>query len=191
MLGPSLFHKLEPYFATEVLASARWGGTIILVAAAGITVGQPLWPPLWKRLGARMFVLTGIVQAAGGLIFILAPFSSPLTLTTAALLFGLGNGGLAVAKWSAFSHAAARFCPGRESGAYAAFAAVGKLSLALGAGALAMVVDASRHDPALIPLVMGAGPVASSLGMVALGYFTQTSAKRDMRRRPATAQAPL
>lgn len=175
MIAPPLFQKLEPYFATQVLNSANWGGVIILAAAFGVTVGQPIWLAMSDRARTRLFLVTAAIQALGGVIFLVAPPSAPATLAVAAFLVGLGNGGLGVAKWAAFSDAASRHCPGREGAAFAVFAAGGKLTLALGVLVVVAALEAAQNDVRVLAWTMAAGPIVGSAAMAVLAQLSRPS----------------
>uniref|UniRef100_UPI0025D4E971 MFS transporter n=1 Tax=uncultured Caulobacter sp. TaxID=158749 RepID=UPI0025D4E971 len=162
MIAPPLFQKLEPYFAAQVLDSASWGGVIILATAVGVTLGQPVWLAMSDRDRTRLFLVTAAIQALGAVIFLVAPSSTPLPLAFAAFLVGLGNGGLGVAKWAAFSDAASRHYPGQEGAAFAVFAASGKLTLALGVLIIVAVLEAARTDLRVLAWTMAAGPIVGS-----------------------------
>lgn len=171
MIGPPAFQKLEPYFAVEVLRSASWGGVMILASALGITVGQPLWlylsalPRLW------LFSLTAAIQAIGGLLFLALPTTQPGLLTAAAFLVGLGNGGLGVEMWAAFTDAVSGLRRSLTGLVFAGLTAMGKISLALGIGLVALVVSQARNEPQVLKLAMAIGPVAGSLAMLALAWL--------------------
>lgn len=168
MIAPPLFQKLEPYFATQVLDSAKWGGVIILAAAIGVTVGQPVWLAMSARSRKRLFLVTAAIQALGGAVFLIVPAAWPILLTIGAFLVGLGNGGLGVAKWAAFSDAASRHFPGREGAAFAVFAASGKLTLAFGVIIVAAALEAAGADVRILAWTMAAGPIAGSIAMALL-----------------------
>jgi GPH family glycoside/pentoside/hexuronide:cation symporter len=189
MAAPPLFQKLEPYFAADVLRSAAWGGAIILAAAAGITAGQPFWLSMPAQRRARVFLFGALIQAAGAAVFLIASPENPALLTCGAFLVGLGNGGLGVAKWAAFSDAAARYCPGREGVAFAIFAGVGKLFLALGIAVLAAVIQAAREEPRLIAWAMAAGPMVGSLAMCGLSWLAARAEASIGDPHPAQADA--
>ncbi len=172
MIAPPLFQKLEPYFATQVLDSASWGGVIILAAAVGVTVGQPVWLAMSARTRTRLFFVTAALQAMGGAVFLVVPATSPTVLTIGAFLVGLGNGGLGVAKWAAFSDAASRHFPGREGPAFAIFAASGKLTLALGVIIVAVALEAAQTDGRALAWTMAAGPIVGSLVMAMLAGWS-------------------
>lgn len=168
MLGPSLFQKLEPYFATRAFASSTTGGALIIAAAAGVCCGQPLWlmifPPS-RRIA--LFTVSALLQAAGAVVFLLAPFDAPIAFIAGAWLFGLGNGGLGMAKWASFSDWASRLPAHRQGLAFAIFSALAKITLAVGV----LIVAAAIH-PGVTPEglrgFMAAGPVLTSIGMIIL-----------------------
>lgn len=172
MAAPPLFQKLEPYFADQVLYSPSWGGVIILAAAFGVTLGQPVWLAMSERSPSRstLFRVTAVIQALGGLVFLASPATFPLLLAFAAFLVGLGNGGLGVAKWAAFSDAASRTGPGREGFAFALFCASGKLTLALGVVVVVAALEAARTDVRFLAWTMALGPILGSAAMVLLSY---------------------
>lgn len=169
MLGPPLFQKLEPYFASRALPSVAVGGAIIIAVALGVTIAQPVW----LRFGAPrhrlpLFLVTASLQAVGALLFWVTPIARPEILVFAAWLFGVGNGGVGMAKWATHSDAVARR-PAAERGlCFAIFGAIAKIALAVGVMIVARVVDLSAHDPAILRKVMAVGPFAASLLIVGL-----------------------
>lgn len=178
MIGPPAFQKLDPYFAANVLQSARWGGAIILASALGVTLGQPLWLRLasWRPLS--LFGLTAAIQATGGLLFLVVPTTQPGLLTLAAFLVGFGNGGLGVITWAAFSETVARLRRSLAGVAFAAFTAVSKLFLALGVGIIALVVSAAQTDPQVLKIAMAMAPVVGSVVMVGLAFLVFAMGRR-------------
>ncbi len=183
-LGPPLFQKLEPYFATYILRSPAWGGAIILAVALGQFAGQPAWFRLSRRW-SRSAVLTAgaIVQALGGIVFLATPVTAPPGLVGAALLVGIGNGGLGMALWAAFGDGVRRYAPGRESVAFALFTAVAKLGLAAGAALVAFLL-AGPATRGWIAGAMAGGAVIGSLATILLIRFAPgQSLRRRLRRR--------
>jgi Na+/melibiose symporter-like transporter len=181
MAAPPLFQKLEPYYADQVLRSPSWGGAIILAAAFGVTLGQPVWLAMSERSPSRglLFRVTAVIQALGGLVFLLLPATLPVLLAFAAFLVGLGNGGLGVAKWAAFSDAASRSGAGREGLAFALFCASGKLTLALGVIVVVAALEAARTDVRSLVWTMAMGPILGSVAMILLSYAVDPSPQKS------------
>lgn len=170
MVGPPLFQKLEPYFAADVLGSARWGGLIIVAAGCGIVAGQPFWVRFPVSGRGALFRRAALLQGLGALVFLTGSPGAPPVLALGAFLFGLGNGGLGVAKWAAFSDAAARAWPQQEASAFALFTALGKLSLALSVAFAAAAIGAAAREPQVLAWTMSAGPLVGAALMWALSY---------------------
>lgn len=171
MLGPPLFQKLEPYFATRSFASATLGGAIVIAAALGVCCGQPIWLRCSaQQLRVGLFITGAALQAGGALLFLIAPLSAPALLIIGAWMFGLGNGGLGMAKWASFSDVAARSPPHLQGLCFAAFAATGKISLAAGAILVALAVSAGEGAPERLRWVMTAGPLLASICMALLTF---------------------
>lgn len=168
-LGPPLFLKLEPYFALRSFPSATLGGAIIVAAALGVCCGQPLWLRFPSRASRRaLFGAGAALQAIGALIFFASPVTGPVAFIIGAGLFGLGNGGLGMALWASFSDSVAREPPHLHGVSFAAFAATGKVTLALGTLLVAVALGASGGEPGLIRQIMTAGPVLASLAVLLL-----------------------
>lgn len=127
------FGKLEPYYASFVLKSAWWGGVMMVAMAGGVVIGQPLWPCLCRQLsGGIVMMLNAALQIlALGLLWSTDP-SAPFLAAIAAFLFGVGNGGIGMVQWAAFSETVAQLAPSRTGLAYGLFAASSKLALAGG-----------------------------------------------------------
>lgn len=168
MSGPSLFQKLEPYFATRAFVSSTTGGALIAAAAAGVCCGQPLWLALFPPARrVALFMVSALLQAAGAVVFVLAPFDAPIAFIVGAWLFGLGNGGLGMAKWASFSDLASRLPADRQGLAFAVFSALAKITLALGVLIVAVVIHPDATAERLRGF-MAAGPVLTSIGMIIL-----------------------
>lgn len=142
-LATPIFSKVEPFFAAFVLRSPTWGGVIVTAMALGIILGQPVWTILCARFSRiTTLVVAAILQVVGLLAFWLQSTAHPLGLAGAALVFGLGNGGVGMIQWAAFSEVVATAGRGREGLAYAVFTAVSKVSLSLGSLVLGTVLGA-------------------------------------------------
>lgn len=154
-----LYAKVEPFFAAYVLQSPTLGGAIILSMAAGLALGQPLWARTCARFGRTSTLGIAAVFQVLALTAAL-PFSGSIAvLIVTGFVFGMGNGGVGMVLWGAFSAVAARDARGRESIVYGYFTATAKLSLAvggLGLGAALGLFD-YRGDEAshLMWLMMG------------------------------------
>lgn len=149
-----LFTKLEPYFATYVLRSAVWGGVVVISMALGIVAGQPIWLRLSHHIPhGVLMIVTAALQIVGLTAFWLLGASDPLLSAMCAFIFGLGNGGVGMAQWAAFSETVARIGPARAGISYGLFSGIGKLALAIGGLVLAGVLARIDLD----------GPTASGL----------------------------
>ncbi|MDE8650701.1 MFS transporter [Novosphingobium sp. H3SJ31-1] len=181
-----VFGKLEPYFATYTLRSAWWGGVVIILTAAGIVAGQPIWLHLCARVsGGVVMLFNALLQIAALTAFWLIGSAFPAASAAAAFLFGLGNGGVGMVQWAAFSETVARLGPGRMGLSYGLFAAVGKLSLAVGSLLLAAAltrIDFRGPDGTDLVFLMAAIPGTGALccGLVGIGLFVVESAGRRL-----------
>lgn len=136
------FGKLEPYFAAYALVSAWWGGVVILLMASGIVVGQPIWMHLCMRMPGGLVMLANVVlQIAALTLFCFSGVANPALSALAAFLFGLGNGGVGMVQWAAFSETVARMGAGRTGLSYGVFSATAKLSFAFGGLLVAAALD--------------------------------------------------
>jgi glycoside/pentoside/hexuronide:cation symporter, GPH family len=136
------FGKLEPYFAAYTLRSAWWGSGVIVLMATGIVIGQPVWARLCARLSSGLVMLfNALLQMTALAAFWQIGPAHPAASAAAAFLFGLGNGGVGMVQWAAFSETVARLGPGRTGLSYGLFAATSKISLAAGGALLAAVLD--------------------------------------------------
>lgn len=171
------FSKLEPYFATYTLRSAWWGGVVIILMAAGIVVGQPLWMHLCTRIaGGLVMLLNALLQIAALTAFWLIGPAFPAASAVAAFMFGLGNGGVGMVQWAAFSETVARLGPGQTGLSYGLFAATGKISLAAGSLLLAAALDGIDFRGAdgadlIILMVVIPGIGALCCALIGIGLF--------------------
>lgn len=128
-----LFSKLEPYFATYVLRSPWWGGAIVIAMAVGIMAGQPVWPRVCRHRSHGMaMVITASIQITGLAAFLLIGGNHPGYSTVAAFVFGLGNGGVGMVYWAAFSEVVARRGSASAASSYGLFTATAKIAQAGG-----------------------------------------------------------
>lgn len=172
-LATPMFSKLEPYFASFVIRSPLWGGVIICAMALGIVLVQPLWSILCRH-HARAVVMIGAASAqiVSLLWFWLWPKESPVGFAGAAFLFGLGNGGVGMVLWGAFSETVARSKRGREGLSYAAFTAIAKVTLGLGGlglGAALAAIDYRGKENAMIVTLMTTVPATGAVVIVLIG----------------------
>ncbi|MBV2150082.1 MFS transporter [Sphingobium sp. AS12] len=171
------FGKLEPYFATYALRSAWWGGVVVILMAAGIVVGQPVWLHLCTRMaGGLVMLLNALLQIVALTAFWLIGPAHPIASAVAAFMFGLGNGGVGMVQWAAFSETVTRLGPSRTGFSYGLFAAAGKLSLAVGSLLLAAVlapIDFRGPDGADLIILMVAIPGVGALccALAGIGLF--------------------
>jgi len=167
------FGKLEPYFASYALRSAWWGGAVIILMAAGIIAGQPIWMRLSNRMpGGVLMLLNALLQIAALAIFWWFGPVCPSMAAASAFAFGLGNGGVGMVQWAAFSETVARLGQGRVGFSYGLFAATSKIALA--AGGILLSVALARtdlHDANSIGLtsLMAAIPGLGALGCALAG----------------------
>ena len=173
-LATPLFSKVEPYFAAYSLASPLWGGVIVVAMALGITLGQPIWNTLTRRLSRAAVLAVGALTQvlALGAFWALAP-EAPAALAVCAFVFGLGNGGVGMVLWGGFSEVVARFTQagGGAGAAYGLFTATAKLALALGGlglGAALQIIDYRHGDTHGLLLLMTLAPGLGALACLAL-----------------------
>lgn len=154
-----LYAKVEPFFAAHVLQSPTLGGAIILIMAAGLTLGQPMWAWLAVRKGRTVTLSVAALAQVVALSAALILSGSIGVLVVAAFVFGMGNGGVGMVLWAAFSAVATRDAGGREAAAYGLFTAMAKLCLAIGGMGLGLALglfDYEAHEaPRLAWLMLG------------------------------------
>ncbi|OYW89381.1 MAG: hypothetical protein B7Z22_00410 [Hyphomonas sp. 32-62-5] len=174
-LATPLFAKLEPYFASFVLRSPFWGGVIIIAMAVGITLGQPLWALLCRRMShAKVMSIAAVLQILALAVFGGVHGLSPAGLTFCAFVFGLGNGGVGMVLWAAFAETVSRSAVGREGEAYALFTATAKIALGIGGltlGAILGSFDFRGAESEVLVLWMTAFPAAGALLCILIGLI--------------------
>lgn len=172
-LATPIFSKLEPYFASFVIRSPLWGGVIISAMALGIVLGQPVWALLCRHHSrAKVMVGAAAAQIISLLWFWIWPVEQPLGFAGAAFVFGLGNGGVGMVLWGAFSETVARTARGHEGVSYAAFTASAKVTLGLGGlglGASLALIDYKGPDSATLVTLMTTIPAAGAIVIVLIG----------------------
>lgn len=172
-LATPIFSKLEPYFASFVIRSPLWGGVIISAMALGVVLGQPAWALLCRRQ-SRAGVMVGAAgaQIVSLLWFLIWPVDQPIGFAGAAFVFGLGNGGVGMVLWGAFSDTVARAAKGQEGLSYAAFTATAKVTLGLGGlglGAALALIDYRGSESAILVTLMTTVPATGAVVIVLIG----------------------
>lgn len=167
------FGKLEPYFAAFTLRSAWWGGAVIILMALGIVVGQPMWLRLCGQMrSGTVMLIAALVQLVALVAFGTLGGMNAVVAAAAAFVFGLGNGGVGMVQWAAFSETVSRIGPARTGISYGLFAATAKIALAGGglliAMALARIDYRVSEGAALVPL-MAAVPAAGAICCACIG----------------------
>jgi glycoside/pentoside/hexuronide:cation symporter, GPH family len=172
-LATPIFSKLEPYFASFVIRSPLWGGVIISAMALGVILGQPAWTLLCRRHSrAKVMIGAAWAQIASLLCFWIWPIDGPVGFTFAAFVFGLGNGGVGMVLWGAFSEMVAQTAKGHEGLSYAAFTATAKVTLGLGGlglGAALALIDYRGSESATLVTLMTTVPAAGAVVIVLIG----------------------
>jgi len=179
------FSKLEPYFATYVLGSAGWGAAILSLMAIGILIGQPLWLRLCERARPPSVMIgAALLQIASLAAFWLVGARWPPAAALAALGFGLGNGGVGMIQWAAFSESVARHAPDRTGLAFGLFVASNKIGLAIGGALIATALAATdfrdADSPALVTLMTLIPGVGAAL--LILNGLVWLRSDRSLRR---------
>ncbi len=181
------FRTIEPYHA----AFAGRGGGLVLWAAIGGLVSQPLWLAARHRVSVagRLFAAAAVSGiAAAGLVS-----ATPVGGGIAGLGFGLATGALSLTLWAAMmTHAAA----GRATGYVGLFTGVSKLSHAAGMLLLGQVLAASPYrqtladprSPASVLMVLALLVVAATA--IALAYALNRTASGERPARPRRADRP-
>lgn len=177
-----LFSKLEPYYASYGLRSSWWGGAIIIAMAIGIFAGQPLWLRLCSTFSrSRVLAHAAILQIAALATFGLGVSYVPLLGVFAAFCFGLGNGGVGLIQWAAFSDAAARRGSHRVGFSFGLFTATGKVGFAAGGLVLGTVLEKADFrggDNWVLTAVMTAVPtLGAALCLLAANQLTRIEKK--------------
>ena len=182
-LATPIFSKVEPFFAAFVLRSPTWGGVIVTAMALGITLGQPVWTLLCARFSRiTTLVVSAMLQVVALSAFWLLSTAHPLGLAGAAFVFGLGNGGVGMVLWAAFSEVVATAGKGREGLAYAVFTAVAKVSLGLGSLVLGAVLggfDYRNADSEGLAELMTAIPAVGALLCLVIAVVWLSAIRRD------------
>ncbi|VXC99823.1 conserved membrane hypothetical protein [Sphingomonas sp. 8AM] len=189
MVACSTFRALEPYYG----AFAGKGTGLLVWAAIGGLLGQPLW-----IVGARRLGEGGILTVAAALlmlatIVLLGPWrAGPVSAATVGLCFGAGASGLWLILWSAMM---ARAAAGQATGHVGIFTCVSKLAQGVAMLLLGQVLATSPYrtalaDPWSAPsLLMVAALVAIALACLmlipALRVSRTAFGERPATRRPA------
>lgn len=137
-----VFTKLLPYYAASHLLDPVLGTITISLISVGMVVGQPFWLRTLKdRSGPIKIAVTCLSISATAGVFAAAATGAAWTLLPAALLFGVSSGGVGAALWSTYGDVIADTGAGNEGVAYGLFTASAKLSLAVSAAGIGLLLD--------------------------------------------------
>ena len=128
-------------------------------------------------------VLTASIQIAGLAGFWLAGADVPAMSALAAFIFGLGNGGVGMVQWAAFSETVARMGSSRAGISYGLFTATAKLAQALGGLLLGLTLAGIDLEgpgasvlTTMIAVLTGLGAVCAAL----IGGIMRIWSKRNL-----------
>ena len=185
-LATPIFSKLEPYFASFVIRSPLWGGVVISAMALGIVLGQPAWAGLCRRHSrAKVMIGAAGAQIVALMCFWALPIEAGPGFAVTAFVFGIGNGGVGMVLWGAFSEMVARSATGHEGLFYATFTATAKVTLGvggLGLGAALALIDYRGGANASIVTLMTTIPAAGAAAVVLIGMIWLGSESRRPER---------
>ena len=149
--------------------SASIAASALTVMAGGTAIGSIMWGYLLDRMPVKMvYSATAAWLGAMALLFLLV--ETPAMAFTAALLFGIGLGGLLVVPPVAVAHYFGRSSLGAIRGATEPFVSGGQAIGAIGAG---LIFDYSGSYTATFPTFTGAAIIA-----IILLVFTRRPKKR-------------
>ncbi|GAY22795.1 MFS transporter [Sphingobium fuliginis] len=152
-----VFTKLLPYYAASHLLDPVLGTITISLISVGMVLGQPFWLRALKdRSGTMKITVTCLSISVTAGLFAAAGTGAPWSILPAALLFGVSSGGVGTALWSAYGDVIAETGAGGEGVAYGLFTASAKLSLAISAAGIGLLLeDASFREVTSSRLLFG------------------------------------
>lgn len=152
-----VFTKLLPYYAASHLLDPVLGTITISLISVGMVLGQPFWLRALKdRSGTMKIAVTCVSISVTAGFFAAAGTGAPWSILPAALLFGVSSGGVGTALWSAYGDVIADTGAGNEGVAYGLFTASAKLSLAISAAGIGLLLeDASFREVTSSRLLFG------------------------------------
>ncbi len=171
MVAGSAFRSLEPYYAAFISKSAG----LLVSAALGSMISQPLWAACRRRIGAgaTLVVVAGLLLASA--VMLAGPWRAERNVAVMiGLGFGAGTSGLWLMLWTALmAHTRADHAMGRVG----TFTCVSKLSQGLAMVLMGQVLASSAYRTTLADawsapsLLMVAALIAIALAamMLALG----------------------
>ncbi|MDQ1154383.1 MFS transporter [Brevundimonas sp. SORGH_AS_0993] len=154
------FRLVEPYYSAFVSG----GAGLLLWAAVGGTISQPLWAWRRRRRSAVLSLVAAAVTLAGSAALLLSPLrSASVGAALAGMTFGIGSGGLWLMLWSAMTALAAQ---GRATRYVGIFTCVSKTAQAAAIVIAGHMLAASPYrltmrDPWSPPSLMMTGALAA------------------------------
>ncbi len=151
LMGAGMAYAALLYFLTYNMASANpYGdiGIVVLLASAGIILGQPLWVAASARIGRKaVYIIAALLHAAANVGWGLSTTIGVEAIYGFALLLGIGNSG-----WALMGHSIAVDIAGEgRTGIYtSSWMAIDKIGFALGGTfALGLILSAYGFDASL------------------------------------------
>ncbi|WP_099185610.1 MFS transporter [Sphingobium fuliginis] len=163
-----VFTKLLPYYAASHLLDPILGTITISLISVGMVLGQPFWLRALKdRSGPMKITVTCLSISVTAALFAAAGTGVAWSILPAALLFGVSSGGVGAALWSAYGDVIADTGAGNEGVAYGLFTASAKLSLAISAAGIGLLLeDSSFREVTSSRLLLGMTLPAITAGLL-------------------------
>lgn len=156
----SAFRLIEPYYSAFV----RGGSGLLLWAAVGGTISQPVWACCRRRWSAFSSLIGAAVMLAGAAGLLSSPLrSAPVGVVLAGMTFGIGSGGLWLMLWTAMTALAAQGSATRHVGIFTCVSKTAQATAIVTAGHVlaASPYRLTMRDPWSPPSLMMAGALAA------------------------------
>ena len=166
--------------------------TLLIAFSVAFAVAMPAWTPLSRRFGKReVFVIAGLVQASGCLVFF---FATPIPITIAcAALVGAADGGLSTLGASlgadVTARSAARSGQHKEGVYFAVWSFGGKLAVGAAILLVGLVLDAGGFVPGAAQDAQAQLAIRTLLGAVPASLVFASTALM-LRYPPEPGRAP-
>ena len=173
------FRLIEPYYSAFV----RGGAGLLLWAAVGGTISQPLWAWCRPRWSTVVVLIAAAITLAGSAVILLSPLRSEVVgVVLAGTTFGIGSGGLWLMLWSGMMALAAQGGASRYVGIFTCVSKTAQAAAFLVAGHIlaASPYRQTMSDPLSPPsLIMVGALTAIAIVCLVLAAILILSRKRS------------
>ncbi len=166
----TIFGQVEPYLAMYGMGGGLSAGTFLGTVAAGAVLSQTAWLRASVRVGPRLLIGWALaMMVVGSGLLVPAPRGVLAVGAAAALLYGIGAGGVLFVLWSGIAQSGAR---GNALATIGRFTAIAKSAQGCAIIAVGAMFDGgfARTDGHALAMMMAAATLVGAIVVAALTW---------------------